>query len=619
MFIFLHKQFYHLLLLLFVLSLVGGSIFLDFKVFGVQFYAYRLIVLFGLAYFLFTKKLVLYTSTYSKYVFWFFLFWLLYGACSLYWCPDRTQGFKELIYIFIGFSTYLFLLSLKERIHKFEEKFAESWIFVFFIIVVFSINEIITKSHFKSSFTESIEKFGEAHKINSVPVFTFDNPNHFAIYLCITIILSVYLILKRIKPQWNAFAIICSLFLLSYMESRFSQLFIVFLIGLILYYKRTLFINWRFYKYLKWGSIGLGVLLIASVAVIFIGRAQTSETADKVDSGTYSIFVDANENFNPLDSTSLDSKLLNDICLAIAVEVDQRIVLQQEQVKTKYVDLKKYQKGDLLLFESNPFLKKISFPIAIALLSIGVVLIIRKKKENRFVLVVFSGFIGLLLVGIFSHHPFERVNEKWSRFVIMENQDQRRLDSTARDLITQENRIKRVSIQNATAQKYMNGESLTLKKIDIPIILGEEKGSDAIRKDLALNGLYFLKNSHFLGVGAGGYAALTQRGQGKYEVGTIDSPHSLIIEMVAQYGVLITLFFIILLIYPLIFLFKKFRRRSWNNNHLVLTALIVCFVLMGNSNSSSFPLPIIWINFTLIILFFNKLVSANEKKNDSTN
>ncbi len=617
MLIFLQKQFYHLLLLLFVLSLVGGSIFLDFKVFGVQFYAYRLIVLFGLAYFLFTKKLVLYRSTYSKYVFWFFSFWLLYGACSLYWCPDRVQGFKELIYIFIGFSTYLFLLSLKERVHKFEEKFAGSWMFVFFIIVVFSINEIITKSHFTSSFTESIEKFGEAHKINSVPVFTFDNPNHFAIYLCITIILSVYLIFKRVKPQWNAFAIICCLFLLSYMESRFSQLFIVFLTGLILYYKRTLFSNWRFYKYLKWGSIGLGVLLLVGVAVIFIGRGQASETANKVDPGTYSIFIDANENFNPLDSTSLDAREVNGICLAIAVKVDQRIVLKQEQVKTKYVDLKKYQKGDLLLFESYPFLKKISFPITIALLAIGIVLIIRKKKKNGFVLVVFSGFIGLFLVGIFSRHPFERVNEKWSRFVIMENQDQRRIDSTARDLITQENSIKIVSIQNTTAQKYMNGESLTLKKIDIPIILIEGKESDAIRKHLTLNGLYFLKNSHFLGVGAGGYATLIQRGEGKYDVGTVDSPHSLIIEMVSQYGVLITLFFICLLIYPFIFLFNEFRRK--NRNHLILTALLVCFVIMGNSNSTSFPLPIIWVNFTLIILFFNKLASAKEKKHDSTN
>lgn len=612
MFSFSKKQLNHLLLLFFILSFVGGSIFFDFKIFGIQFYAYRLVVLLGLGYFLFTKQLVLYSSKYEKYVFWFLSVWFVYAIGSLYWCPDRAHGFKEVIYIFIGFSSYLFLLTMRKKVRNFEEKFAEFWIFVFFSVVVFSINEIITKSHFQSSFTESIVKFGEAHKINSVPVFTFDNPNHYAIYLCVTIVFALYLILKRIHIKLSVLALVFALGMLYYMESRFSYAFVFFAFLMVLHFKREWLKQLKYYTYLKWTGIALGSLMLVGVIVLIVKKMDQQNHLSTDNEATYSILVEKNK----------DSLIAagNDVCLAMDIELEYRAAFKKEVVHTRYIDLEKYAGGNDSFLKKYPHLQKIVFPVGCILIALILAFVVYKEKtQKRRVLLVFGGFLGLILVGIFSRHIFERVNEKWSNYAVVEVLDEKKTDSVAKRLLENELYIKRVSFQDETSKKFMAGEEVTLQIADLPVSTSENKGSDAVRKKLILTGLDYLKESHFIGVGAGGYSALTEAGKSKYDLGTINSPHNLTIEILAQYGIGITLFFVAILLYPLIYLVKDFRAKKWGIDHLILLLLLICFFLMSNSNSTSLPLPIIWINFTLVILFFSKLISAKENENDSTN
>ncbi len=614
MFSFSKKQLNHLLLLFFILSFVGGSIFFDFKIFGIQFYAYRLLVLLGLGYFLLSRQLVLYSSKYEKYVFWFLSVWFVYAIGSLYWCPDRAQGFKEVIYIFIGFSSYLFLLTMRNKVRNFEEKFAEFWIFVFFSVVVFSINEIITKSHFQSSFTESIAKFGEAHKINSVPVFTFDNPNHYAIYLCVTIVFAIYLILKRIHIKLSILALVCALAMLYYMESRFSHVFVFFAFLAVLHFKREWLKQLKYYAYLKWTGIALGSLMLVGVTVLIVKKLDQQHNVSTGSEATYSILVEKNK--DSLNAAGAG----NDVCLGMDIELEYRASFKKEIVHTRYIDLEKYAGENGSFLKKYPHIQKIAFPVACILIALILAFVVYKQKTQKGrILLIFGGFVGLILIGIFSRHIFERVNEKWSNYVVVEVLDEEKTDSVARTLLQDERLIKRVSFQDATSKKFMAGEEVTLQIADLPVSSREDKGSDAVRKKLILAGLDYLKDSHFIGAGAGSYSALTLAGKSKYDLGTINSPHNLTIEILAQYGIGITLFFIAILLYPLIYLVKDFRAKKWGINHLTLLLLLVCFFLMSNSNSTSLPLPIIWINFTLVILFFSKLISAKENENDSTN
>lgn len=616
MFNFSRTQLNHLLLLFFILSVVGGSIFLDFKVFGIQFYAYRVVVLLGLFYFLVTRQMVFYTSGYEKYVFWFLSIWFVYGVGSLYWCPDRASAFKEIVYIFIGFCTYLFLLSLRKKIRNFEEKFAEFWIFVFFCVVVFSINEIITKSHFQSSFTESISKFGEAHKINSVPVFTFDNPNHYAIYLCVTIIFSLYLLLKKIHVRLNVLALICALVILYYMESRLSYLFLFFTVLGVLYLKLPVFRQWQYFRILKWSGIALGTLMAVGVALLVVKKM--SRDTSSASPATYEMLVDQDKGPAFL-SDSLAGSHGNDVCLGMDNELEYRVSFKKEVVNTRYVNLEDYS-GRNEFLKKNANLKKIAFPAAciIWVLILAFFLYKRKERQQR-ILLVFGGFVGLFLIGVFSRHPFERVNEKWSNYAVIEAVSKSETDSIAQALWKNEKGIKRISFQNETALKYMQGKEITLKLAEVPVPSPETTGSNAIRKNLILAGIDFLKRSHYMGVGAGGYSALVRSGEAAYDVGTIDTPHNFLIEILSQYGILITLFFLAVLLYPLVYLLNEFRHKRNGNDHLALLLFLVCMILMSNSNSSALPLPIIWINFTLVILFFGKLVTANEKVNDPKN
>lgn len=616
MFIFSREKFHQLLLLFFILSFVGGSIFLDFKIFGIQFYAYRLVILIGLFYFLVTRQLVVYTSKYEKCVFWFFLIWLIYGSASLYWCPDRAQGLKEIVYIFIGFSSYLFLLSMRNQIPNFEERFAKFWIVVFFGVLVFSINEIFTKSHFQSSFTESIAKFGVAHKINSVPLFTFDNPNHYAVYLCVTIVFSLYLLYKSKQRLLSILAIVSTLVLLYYMESRFSYIFLFFVFASVLYFNRSSLQKWKYYPYLKWFGIGSCLVILGGV-VFIIGRTNSGSKIKCVQETSYSILMDR-DFFLKTDSLN-SGHAQNDVCLFMDAGLEFRTEVQKETIRTRYVNLEKYTDKHTFFLKKNRPLAKMVFPLFVILVVLILIIVLHRRKKQWKMLVVFAGLTTLILVGIFPSHSFKRVNQKWSNYVVIESLDARKTQAVIERLMEDRSSIVRGSFQNETSEKYMKGEEVVLKLVNLPVSSSEKSGSNIVRKKLVLTGIDYLKQSRFFGVGAGGYIALSKKGKSHYDLETIDSPHNLMIEVLSQYGIGIALFFIGLLIYPFIYLIREFRMKKWSINHLILLLLLICMFLMSNSNSTSLPLPIIWINFTFIILFFSKLVSANEKENDSTN
>lgn len=80
--------------------------------------------------------------------------------------------------------------------------------------------------------------------------------------------------------------------------------------------------------------------------------------------------------------------------------------------------------------------------------------------------------------------------------------------------------------------------------------------SNQIRLNLVRNGIHFFKESKGLGQGAGSFRSLIETDKGPFPTQGIVNPHSWIFELLANYGILITLLFIGWLVYCAVIVIK---------------------------------------------------------------
>ena len=229
---FLLKHYRLIFLYLFIITFIGGSFMLEFTLFDIHLYAYRAFLMIILPVFFFSGKLLLYNNKVSKYAFFFLIIWLLYALLSILWVIDRTMAWKDILYILFGIATFVFLVSIKDGYKAFKQDFTHCWTRVFFVVLLVSVWEMYTAKHLISSFTVALHQLGPFHQLNNVPVFTFDNPNHFAIYACLSAIIFIMAILHKKNIILNTFLIFLNLFLVYILSSRFGIITFIF-IGLI--------------------------------------------------------------------------------------------------------------------------------------------------------------------------------------------------------------------------------------------------------------------------------------------------------------------------------------------------------------------------------------------------
>lgn len=210
---------------------------LEFRLFGVTLYAFRVLLLLSLPILLFKGELKFYTNKVSKYTFFFLIIWLLYAGLSLLWCIDKTAAYKDILYLLFGLATFVFLVSIKKGYEQFEEELASIWTIVFIVVMFVSVWEIYTANHLISSFTSRLYELKPFHKLNFVPVFTFDNPNHFAIFCCLSVLFFVGMILKKQKLVLNGFLIACSMFIIHLAQARLGVITLfVFALTILFYF-----------------------------------------------------------------------------------------------------------------------------------------------------------------------------------------------------------------------------------------------------------------------------------------------------------------------------------------------------------------------------------------------
>jgi teichuronic acid biosynthesis protein TuaE len=234
---FLEKYHKQILLNLFVITLIGGSFMLEFHFFGVDLYAFRILLIASLVYLFFTGRLKLFHNKASRYTFFFMVIWLIYAALSIFWCIDKMAAYRDIMYLLFGIATLIFMVSIKHGFRDFETELVTVWMQAFFVVLAVSVWEINTANHLVSNFTHRLHELKPFHNLNFVPVFTFDNPNHFAIFLCLTIALFVGLILKNSKVALLTFLTSCSCFLLHILSARLGYIVMfIYVIMLLLFY-----------------------------------------------------------------------------------------------------------------------------------------------------------------------------------------------------------------------------------------------------------------------------------------------------------------------------------------------------------------------------------------------
>ena len=576
-----------------IFSLVGGDLLFDFHLFGIHLYAFRIVALLGLIYLVISKQMIFYSNPYEKFVFYFLISWFLYGITSLSWSPDYMQGLKELIYILTGFICYLLVLSMSKRINDFTHKFAKNWLIVFFVVGLFSFNEIMTKMHFISSFSQDIAKFGVAHKINSVPVFTFDNPNHFAVYLMFTLFIALFLLINQIQIRLPLLAIFLISFFVYFIESRLSYLVICVFVLVV-----AVFLIGKYFTQIQKGFSYLLQVSVFFVSFFLMGLGFMSAQKIIKEKHPMSRVLVVDSEFEK-DKNNFKEGLRSktDAIMYMDTRVERRIRQLNESVECRLFNVHPGHKGSWLTAYLFPL---ISFLLLLIVTLFG---IFKKSKTLSFKLSI-TVMVGIILIGIVWRHPLTNVNEKWNSYIIVESE--KGVEKLSLNLVESSKiQFTPVSLHGRTVQSLFSGRGVMLKmhqSIEVPGLT-----SEAIRKNLFFKGIKQLITSSFIGVGAGGFSFFSNQYNNKFDTGTVDSPHSLFVEIFSQYGILIALVFVIVLSVPLYAVCRDLMLFRFSRSSLMLFLLIFCFALMSNSNSSSIPLPIIWINFSLIVIFFNDI------------
>lgn len=135
--------------------------------------------------------------------------------------------------------------------------------------------------------------------------------------------------------------------------------------------------------------------------------------------------------------------------------------------------------------------------------------------------------------------------------------------------------------------------------------------SDNLRKNLILNGWQFIKEKPIFGVGPGQYREYLDQNKGKFETGTLRSPHNYVIEMWSQFGLLALFYFgfIGMILFKLVI-----SKLSWIEKKSYLLVFIAFSILMMVP-SGFLLLDINWLFIPLVLISVPILETKREKIN----
>jgi teichuronic acid biosynthesis protein TuaE len=136
--------------------------------------------------------------------------------------------------------------------------------------------------------------------------------------------------------------------------------------------------------------------------------------------------------------------------------------------------------------------------------------------------------------------------------------------------------------------------------------LNRPNKSNSSRLGLYKNGFYFLISTYGRGVGAGNFDPYILNKLGKYDTGGMINPHSWIIQILSQYGLVV---FIPLLIWALMVFIQFIKTRNQfdtNSKQFTYGLLGLCMLMLymsiSNSTSSFVYNKLNWVSLVIIII-----------------
>ncbi|SFN35924.1 O-Antigen ligase [Mycetocola miduiensis] len=133
-----------------------------------------------------------------------------------------------------------------------------------------------------------------------------------------------------------------------------------------------------------------------------------------------------------------------------------------------------------------------------------------------------------------------------------------------------------------------------------------EESSMMVRMSLIQNGYGFWLDSYLMGVGMGGFEAAMAGGSGDHPTMGIESPHSGVMEILSQFGILVFAPFALLLITLLLIGWKTFSTRQTHSSMrvggLLLVTLTSAFPIFTVMNSSFLEPSSSWLFLALLLL-----------------
>jgi hypothetical protein len=605
-------------ILLLILTMIGGSYMVICRVGGVEVAAYRLTVAIAAVYLLFTGQLKFYSGRFSKYVLIIFFLWIAYGAVSLLWAPSLYAGVQELFYVAVGFAGYIVFFSLLRTTDPadFAEKY---WNAGFIAVAGFLVFELLTQRHLGGEHFQALAGLGDFHKANFFPVFTFINPNLLAIYLCISIVFAGYLFLRNRTPLLNAAVIFIALDFLLLTESRLGIFFAVGTLLLSLPFFLLRSVRSRLSLSLSKKQLA-GILALAALNVFIFGsglRLTRSDNDHSLLKNEENEGITARKHFQRLategkvlllsesDFRPSSGRQPTDMVFAIARPAYDKL-LDGDKLELKLAPGDAALHRQLFMGSHAPAIYSLSGFFLLLL----IVWLFTHREKSGLIIPVFAA--GLFLIAVLPRHSFRHTSAGYKKLVLTEAGDGNRTPA-ANDLML-------ISATGITGEQLKSGAVKTAFLYDNSLnseLPPVKAGSNTIRRNQVLNGLEYLRSSHYMGIGAGGFCTANSMHRNKYPDGGVVGAHNFLIELLSQYGIFV---FLLLMAIPALAareLFRALVTKNWQSGHFLVLWLLAALALMGNANSTFLSSPVNWFLVIFVLIFAGKLMKPEEVANEA--
>lgn len=611
---------------LLIFTLIGGSHMVICHLGGVEFSAYRFVLALAFIYLLITKQLVCYTNRFSKYVFYVFLLWVIYGAISLLWTPLLIYGIKELFYLGVGLATYVVFLSFSRAGSTFKSALEKIWTISFIAVIGFLLFEMFTQRHFEGEYLQKLEELGAFHKTNFIPIFTFINQNILGIYFCISIVFSGYFLLQNRNTLLNSAMILVALDFLLLTESRLGVLcmFLLLLITVFL----MLLKNIRSKIPLSFSKKQRIVILLMIGFNSFVVYSEVQFLQSNSDfqfrefENTSLVYTQVCEKLDARRHKDGKILLLSKAALKetdTSVKTDRVFAIEHKaylkllnndsvELQFKHIDP---ELREALFMGNNSLLIALLFLIFTGLITVYVVV----HKFGKSDIIVLASCVALFMIVLLPSNAYKYPFKEYKEIVLTEP------GSDIKGLLSTDFGI--ISTDAVTGKLLLKGKSVNtfLYSKENPqldsILKKKALNSNSVRKNLLLNGLDYLKKSNYMGLGAGGFQASNLLKLNKYPDNEVVGAHNFMIEILSQYGVIIFAMLMSVFIWILFALFQAFKRRLWDEKHFLVLWLLITLVFMGNANSTFLSLPINWFLVVLVLVFANELMESRKDLNEN--